>query len=39
MQFVRPPRPVQARTIDADIQWAMWAFLAGFAVGLALHFF
>ncbi len=39
MQFVRQPRRSQARTIDVDTQWAMWAFLLGIAAGLGLHFF
>jgi len=39
MPFLPQPRRGRALTIDADVQWAMWAFLAGFAVGLALHFF
>jgi hypothetical protein len=32
------PRRTPARVIDADFQWALWAFLAGFAVGLSLKF-
>lgn len=39
MQYLQQPRRAQARTIDVDVQWALWAFLAGIAVGLALHFF
>ena len=38
MQSERPLRRALPRTIDVDVQWALWAFLGGFAVGLALHF-
>ena len=38
MQSIQQPRRAQARTIDADAQWALWAFLFGIAAGLALHF-
>ena len=38
MQFAQQSRRAQARTIDVDIQWALWAFLAGIAAGLVLHF-
>ncbi len=37
MQSTRSRRSAP-RTIDVDVQWALWAFLAGFAVGLMLHF-
>lgn len=43
MQSLRPSRRVtakaMARTMDTNLQWALWAFLAGFAGGLALHLF
>jgi hypothetical protein len=39
MQSQRPSRRVQAKAMDVDLRWAMWAFLAGFAGGLALHLF
>jgi len=39
MRFTQQSRRLPARTMDVDVQWAMWAFLAGMAVGLALHFF
>jgi len=39
MQFAQQPRRAQARTIDVDTQWALWAFLGGIAAGLVLHFF
>ncbi len=30
------PRRAGARVIDPELQWALWAFLLGFAVGLGL---
>jgi hypothetical protein len=39
MRSTQPSRRLPARTIDVNVQWALWAFLAGFAGGLALHFF
>ncbi len=37
MQSIQQPRRAQVRTIDVDVQWALWAFLFGIAAGLALH--
>jgi hypothetical protein len=31
-------RRTPARVINPDLQWALWAFLLGFAVGLGLKF-
>ena len=37
MQPANKPRAA-ARVINPDFQWALWAFLLGFAVGLVLKF-
>jgi hypothetical protein len=31
-------RRIPVHVIDPDFQWALWAFLLGFAVGLGLKF-
>lgn len=32
------PRRTRALVINPEFQWALWAFLLGFAVGLGLKF-
>jgi hypothetical protein len=32
------PGRVASREINPELQWALWAFLLGFAVGLGLKF-
>lgn len=38
MKPVKPRRAAERVIIDPELQWALWAFLLGFAVGLGLKF-
>jgi hypothetical protein len=38
MKPAKPRRTTSAYTIHPEFQWALWAFLAGFAIGLGLKF-
>jgi len=38
MQPANKPGRALARPINPELQWALWAFLLGFAVGLGLNF-